>query len=88
MKVDEGSQIDDAAHYHEVVGSPAQESDDMMLIDQGGTPRAGNDADSRIDGPGILNMTSSPRVALMLVHKKLFLVSHYTVCFLYYCVKL
>ncbi|KAE8816228.1 Glycine-rich RNA-binding protein 2, mitochondrial [Hordeum vulgare] len=115
MKVDEGSQIDDAAHYHEVVGSPAQESDDMMLIDQGGTPRAGNDAgkgkmqessngsdvqlhpenaisvaltdgsllyahsDSRIDGPGILNMTSSPRVALMLVHKKLFLVSHYTI---------
>ncbi|XP_048561722.1 E3 ubiquitin-protein ligase PRT6-like [Triticum urartu] len=54
MKVNEGSQIDDAADYHEVVGSPAQESDDMMLIDQVGSPQAGNDA-----GKGKMNGSSN-----------------------------
>uniref|UniRef100_M8B5B3 E3 ubiquitin-protein ligase n=1 Tax=Aegilops tauschii TaxID=37682 RepID=M8B5B3_AEGTA len=54
MKVNEGSQIDDAADYHEVVGSPAQESDDMMLIDQVGSPQAGNDA-----GKGKMNKSSN-----------------------------
>ncbi|KAM3197608.1 hypothetical protein ACQJBY_072965 [Aegilops geniculata] len=54
VKVSEGSQLDDAADYYEVIGPPIQESDNMLLIGQGGMPQVGNVTDK-----GKLQETSS-----------------------------
>ncbi|KAM3346716.1 hypothetical protein ACQJBY_020971 [Aegilops geniculata] len=55
VKVNEGSQLDDVAdYYYEVTGPPIQESDNMLLIGQGGMPQVGN-----ITGKGKMQETSS-----------------------------
>ncbi|XP_037404131.1 E3 ubiquitin-protein ligase PRT6-like [Triticum dicoccoides] len=54
VKVNEGSQLDNVSDYYEVIGPPIQESDNMLLIGQGGMPQVGN-----ITGKGKMQETSS-----------------------------